>query len=516
MLEKLFECLQTLQQQTNELPPQQQETLTKSLEILSNCLQELAASRQFESATNNAANLVELEKSNRILERTVAQQASQIKQLQEQLHKELSQYRRENQALIKSEAKLQNILRNSPDIITILESDGRVRYHSAGLERVLGYKVESRIGKVHGELIHPEDLLAWQAYFGQLLEHPGIAGPIEYRQRHADGSWVYVEAVANSLLLDSNLRGIILSSREVGDRKQAEIAVRESEFRYRILSQITSDFAYSFQASPEGYFTCEWVTEAFERAIGFIPEELASSGWWNLDIVHIDDREVLIEQLESCNYSRTGTNEYRIFNKKGEVRWLRDCWQAVWDKTEGRVVRLWGACQEITDRKQVELEVEAANQQLLAAIESAPLPIILTDTKGKITVWNLAAEQFFGWMGEEVVGKFFPAIDEGKQQEFQASLKSLFNSQGQKGLEMSLHQKDGSSIDVWIWASQVRGADGRTAGTISIFSDVSERKRIEDERKKLAALNNMEQPFWVRYVSPPKSKKQNNKREGDR
>lgn len=200
MLEKIFQQVHTLQEKASELPPAQQAILTKILEDLSDSLQELAASRQFESATNNAAKVVEVEKSNRLLERTVAQQASQIRQLQEQLHKEISQHRRDNQALTKSEAKLQIVLRNSPDIISILEPDGRVRYHSSAWERVLGYKPESRIGKVHGELIHPEDLLAWQAYFGRLLEHPGIAGPIEYRKRHADGSWVYMESVGNSTL----------------------------------------------------------------------------------------------------------------------------------------------------------------------------------------------------------------------------------------------------------------------------------------------------------------------------
>jgi PAS domain S-box-containing protein len=514
MLEKLFECVQVLQNQTKELPLQQQEILTNSLENLSNCLQELAASRQFESSINNAAKAIELEKSNRLLERTVAQQASQIKQLQEQLHKELSQYRRDNLALTKTEANLKSLLKNSADIITILESDGRVRYHSSALERILGYKVETIIGKVHGELIHPDDLLAWQAYFGRLLEHPGIAGPIEYRKRHADGSWVYLEAVANSLLHDSKVRGIILNSREIGTRKQAEMTARESESHYKILSQITSDFAYSFQIAPDGYFSCEWVTEAFGQVIGCVPEELSSSGWWNLDLVHPEDREALIKQLEGCTYSRRGTNEYRIVNKKGEVRWVRDCWQAVWDKNEGRVVRLWGACQEITDRKQVELEAQAARQLLLGAIESSPLPVNLTDSNGKILVWNRAAEQFFGWGKEEVIGKYFPAIGEGKQQAFETSLKSLFKSQGRKGWELSLFKKDGNTVDVWMWASQIRMANGGTAGTISIFSDVSERKRIEDERQKLAALKNMEEPFWARYVSPPSKK--NHKPEGDR
>ena len=512
MLEKIFQQFQTLQEQASELPQVQQEVFTKTLETLSDSLQELAASRQFESATNNAAKVVELEKSNRLLERTMAQQTSQIRQLQEQFQKEISQYRRDNQALTKSETKLQTVLRNSPDLISILESDGRVRYHSAGLERILGYKPEQRIGKVHGELIHPDDLLAWQAYFGKLLEHPGVRMPIEYRKRHADGFWIYIEAVGNSLLQDSNVHAIVLSSREIGERKQAETALRESEFHYKILSQITSDFAYSFRMASDGNFVCEWVTEAFARCTGRLPEELAAQSWWNSDIVHPDDREMLIKQLEDCTFSRTGAIEYRIVDKKGEVRWVRDLWQAVWDKNQGRVVRLWGACQEITDRKQVELQLQLANEVLRSQIESSPLAINCTDSEGKVTLWNREAEKLFGWSATEVLGQQEPHIPEGQKQDFQAMVKSVFNGKAQNGWEVSLLKKDGSSIELCLFAAPVQDASGQTIGSIKIFSDLSERKRIEEERQKLAGLQNMEEPFWARYITPPKStKKDSNK-----
>jgi PAS domain S-box-containing protein len=507
MLEIIYKYLETLQEQVNHLPTPQQAILTKTVENLSNSLQEMAASRQFESATNNAAKLVEAEKLNRLLERTVAQQATQIRQLQEKLDKEISQHRRNNQALTKSEGKLQTLLRNSPDIISIVGSDGRVRYHSAALESVLGYNPEERIGKFHGELIHPDDLLAWRAYFGNLLEHPGIGKPIEYRKRHANGSWIYLEAIGNSLLYDSSVQGIVINSREIGDRKQAEIAFRESESHYRVISQITSDFAYSFAALADGKFICEWATEAFERCTGCVPQKLQSFGWWNSELVHPDDRAILVKQLEGCTFSRTGTNEYRMIDKKGEVRWVRDSWQAVRDKTAGRVVRLWGVCQEITDRKQVEFKLQQVNEVLAAQIASAPLAINCTDNDGSTLVWNRAAEELFGWTAAEVLGQPLPNIPEGQKQDFYALLKSAGNGKPENGLEVSLLKKDGSAIEVWLWAAPVQDAGGETLGSINIFSDLSERKRIEEERQKLAALKNMEEPFWARYVSPEKTKK---------
>ncbi|MCZ0899607.1 PAS domain S-box protein, partial [Microcoleus sp. HI-ES] len=295
-----------------------------------------------------------------------------------------------------------------------------------------------------------------------MLESPGIGGVIEYRKRHADGSWIYMESIGNSLLYDSSVQGIIINSREIGERKQAEIAVRESELHYRVMSQITSDFAYSFKGLPDGKFACEWATEAFERCTGCVPEELESFGWWNSELVHPDDREMLIKQLEGCTFSRTGANEYRIINKKGEVRWVRDYWQVVWDKTAERVVRLWGACQEITDRKQVELKLQLVNQVLQAQIASAPLAINCTSNDGNTVVWNRAAEQLFGWTTAEVLGKPLPNIPEGQKQDFYALLKSASNGKPQNGLEISLLKKDGSSIDVWLWAARVRDAGGQT------------------------------------------------------
>ncbi|MBD0312314.1 MAG: PAS domain S-box protein [Microcoleus sp. T3-bin5] len=512
MLETVYKHLETLQEQARELPPPQQAIFTKTLEKLSNSLQEIAGSTVFKPSTKKAAKQVEIEKINRLLERTVAQQASQIRQLQEQLEKEISQHRRDNQALTKSEAKLQAMLRNSPDIISIIGSDGLVRYHSEALQRVLGYNPEERIGKFHGELIHPDDLLAWQAYFSKLLEAPGIAGAIEYRKRHADGSWLYMESIGNSLFYDSSVQGILINSREIGERKQAEIAVRESELHYRVMSQITSDFAYSFKALPDGKFACEWATEAFERCTGIVPEELESFGWWNSQLVHPDDREILIKQLECCSFSHTGANEYRIINQKGEVRWVRDYWQVVWDKTAERVVRLWGACQEITDCKQVELKLQLVNQVLQAQIASAPLAINCTSNEGNTVVWNRAAEKFFGWTAAEVLGKPLPNIPSGQNQDFYALQKSASNGKPQNGLEVSLLKKDGSSIDVWLWAARVRDAGGQTVGSINIFSDISERKRLEEERQKLAAMKKMEEPFWARYVSPPHT----HKKHGDR
>jgi len=144
---------------------------------------------------------------------------------------------------------------------------------------------------------------------------------------------------------------------------------------------------------------------------------------------------------------------------------------------------------------------------LQAQIGSAPLAINCTNTKGKVTVWNRAAEKLFGWSATEVLGQDPPHISEGQKQDFHDILKSVFNGKAQNGWEVSLLKKDGGSIDLWLFVAPLQDASGQIIGSIKIFSDLSERKRIESERQKLEGLQNMKEPFWVRYVAPPKSNK---------
>ncbi|NJM62209.1 MAG: PAS domain S-box protein [Oscillatoriales cyanobacterium RU_3_3] len=142
------------------------------------------------------------------------------------------------------------MLRNSSDLITIIEADGRIRDQSSVvLHRILGYKPEQRIGEFQADIMHPDDIPDWEAYFAKLLKQPGIAPPIEYRKRHASGYWVYLEVIANNLLHDSSINGIIINSRDITQRKLSEAALEKSKQQVvNILENITDGFTRSTAA----------------------------------------------------------------------------------------------------------------------------------------------------------------------------------------------------------------------------------------------------------------------------
>src|SRR5215204_2961748 len=125
-----------------------------------------------------------------------------------------------------SEERFRSLVQNTSDIITILEADGTVRYISPAVERVMGYKPEEQIGTNAFGAVHPDDRERALDTFAEVLKRPGLHPPLEFRVPHKDGSWRYVEHVVNNLLDDPAVRGVVVNSRDVTERKRAEEEVR--------------------------------------------------------------------------------------------------------------------------------------------------------------------------------------------------------------------------------------------------------------------------------------------------
>src|SRR5215204_1575811 len=135
--------------------------------------------------------------------------------------------RKEGETVIKeSEERFRSLVQHTSDIITILEADGSIRYVSPAVERVVGYKPEEQIGTNAFGSVHPADREQASNTFAEVLKSPGLHSPLEFRVPHKDGSWRYLEHAINNLLDDPAVRGVVVNSRDVTERKRAEEEVR--------------------------------------------------------------------------------------------------------------------------------------------------------------------------------------------------------------------------------------------------------------------------------------------------
>jgi diguanylate cyclase (GGDEF)-like protein/PAS domain S-box-containing protein len=130
--------------------------------------------------------------------------------------------RRAEEALRSSEERFRSLVQNASDLISILDAGGVVRYESPSHQRFLGIAAEEHAGRDIRNLVHLEDHNVVDEALRKLIEQPGEIVTFEYRLRHRDGSWRVLESTASNLLGQPAVAGIVLNSRDITDRKQAE------------------------------------------------------------------------------------------------------------------------------------------------------------------------------------------------------------------------------------------------------------------------------------------------------
>lgn len=114
------------------------------------------------------------------------------------------------------------LIQNLADIITVHQVDGTTVFESPSAARILGYGIDGLIGRHPFSAVHPKDVVHVKAIFEQLSGGRETSDPIEFRFRHAEGRWIFLEAVGSNLLYDPTVGGIVLTSRDVTHRKVAE------------------------------------------------------------------------------------------------------------------------------------------------------------------------------------------------------------------------------------------------------------------------------------------------------
>ena len=260
-------------------------------------------------------------------------------------------------ALQASEKRFRTWIENSSDVITVLDTTGTIQYESPSVKRVLGYQPEELLGKVAFNFIHPKDQNRIIATFVEKIQNPETIVSTDFRFRHRDGTWRFLEAVGHTYVDEHNEVVGLIHSRDITERKQAEEALKEKE---RLLSEaqrighigswsydITSD---SMKFSDEMY-----------RLLDIQQEEFHHNREEFLALVYPSDRPTAARWFANiAEATQSKDLDFRIFHKNGELCYLH-CTGVVEFDTATKPARFIGTAQDVTERRTAEMQI---NQQI--------------------------------------------------------------------------------------------------------------------------------------------------------
>lgn len=143
---------------------------------------------------------------------------------------------------------------------------------------------------------------------------------------------------------------------------------------------------------------------------------------------------------------------------------------------------------DVTPHREAELAVRAAHETLEATIDVAPQAIVAVDAEWRVTRWNRAAEEMFGWNAAEVIGQPLPYIPDSERAAFAAIQSLEAHEAGIRALGTRRVRKDGTVLDVLLSTSVLRDPTGRHTGFIALVADVSDRKALEAQLRQAQKL----------------------------
>jgi PAS domain S-box-containing protein len=299
--------------------------------------------------------------------------------------------------LTESEALFRALVEETDNIVTQIDQYAQILYLNRPSERFFGLSVEECIGKQFFDFTHPDDrdrtALAFEGWIRNNATH------VTFENR-------MVSAVANrhfyilwtiNLLYDKHgsISCINAIGRDISEYKRIEQALRESEARYRLISELISDFAYALRIHQDGTIELEWATDAFARTTGFSPEELRGKGGWDA-LIHPDDMSMVKNRQRWILAGQSSdVSEFRIITKDGNTCWLRNHWRPVWNTNLSRMAHIYGAARDITYRRTTEQALKESRELLQSFLDNSPTIIFAKDIRGRYILTNRQFEQFF-------------------------------------------------------------------------------------------------------------------------
>ena len=397
--------------------------------------------------------------------------------------RDITEVKRAGEALRASEARFRALVQNSSDIISLFDAEGTVLYHSPAVERLLGYRLQDRIGRniFRDPIVYPDDLDRKRAFFDAIRNQPGALVTSEFRLQRADGSWRDIEAVGQNFLDDPGIAGIVTNYRDVTERKRAEEDIRRAKEEW----ERTFDSVPDLIAILDDHHQVIRANRAMAQRLGTTPQQCVGLPCYQ--VVHgTDAPPSFCPHVQTLRDLQLHTEEIHEDRLGGDFLVTTT---PLMDE-QGKFLGAVHVARDVTERKRAEDALRASEQRFRVFVDHATDAFFLHDETSRILDANRQACESLGiqrW-------KNWPECIRSTSTRMSLpplSKRSIANStperRSRSGPDTAARMGRFSPVEVRSQAFW----EGERRFSVSLARDITEQKRTEEamaERARLASL----------------------------
>ena len=420
---------------------------------------------------------------------------------------DISERKRVEEALRKSEENYKFLVENTNDIIWIFDLKAMCySFCSNSIERILGYTADESVGMKLDDIFSPEDKKAVQAGFGRIVAGKEPSGRIlmevEHIAKNGKRVWMEINAVVkrDEFGKPVSFNGV---TRDITARKKIADELQIKNAQLAMTMNVAQLGPWEIDVARRCFIVNDQIYELYkttaEREGGYeIPIDVYLS-----EFVLQDDASVIAEEIAKASAPgstfRNQEIDYRIIRRDGEIRNMMIRFFTERDE-QGALIKVYGINQDITERIRAEKALRESEEKYRLLAENSNDVIWTTDTELRYTYYSPAVRKLRGLEPEEAITKTLaetvtPASLNALVSEYKRQLPDI-----EKGLnptaviEIEQYRKDGSTVWVEISMTTMRDDRGILTGYVGVTRDISARKLAEEElqRRNILLLTQQE------------------------
>jgi len=383
-------------------------------------------------------------------------------------------------ALRESESRIREITNSVADGVIELDQHGIIVFANPQAERFLGWNAEELLGKdAHGTfhyLAPDRSALPVERCLVHQALQTGVAFQTDLNYFvHRDKYLFPVSLAATPVIREGVVKGAVITFRDISQQRQAEIALQESEERFRIIADHTS--TWENRVDPEGRL--QWVNLMAQQMTGYAPDELYAMAHFPLPIIYPDDRAATSKHFAaSVTGQAQAPLECRVLRKDGSHFYASVSTQAIY-AADGRFLGHLGSVHDVSVQKALQQQLHGALQQLQTILDNAQVGIAYLEQRRVIWI-NRRMEEIFGFTLEEIRDQSIEVIYPSREDYEQLGREAYpLLSQGRPfETEHRMKRRNGQTFWAHLRGMAIEPRD-TAQGSIWIVLDIDSRKASE-------------------------------------